>query len=101
MEHLGRFYLPTICPLMWEGEENIAQKYPAEGEKAIPKLLEKLKDNSTAVRWYAAYALTEIAKYKPNKQNELVLIFKKFIRTEQNNGVRNVYAKALKEIDKQ
>lgn len=78
----------------------IAQKYPREVEKAIPKLLGNLKDKSTVVRWCAAFALTEIAKYNMGKQRELVEIFQRLITTEQNNGVRNVYIKALKYIDR-
>jgi len=51
---------------------NIAQKYPVQVEKAIPKLLGNLKDRSTVVRWCAAYALAEIARYNTGKQRELV-----------------------------
>lgn len=86
------------CP---ESLGNMAPKYSHEVGKAIPKLLGNLKDKSTVVRWCAAFALTEIAKYNSEKQKELVGIFQKLIKTEQNNGVRNVYIKALKEIDKQ
>ena len=86
------------CP---ESLGNIAQKHPDKVEKAIPKLLENLKDKSTVVRWCAAFALTEIAKYNHKKQKELATIFNRLVKTEQNNGVRNVYVKALKEIDKQ
>jgi hypothetical protein len=86
------------CP---EAIGNLAPKYPQEVEKAIPKLLGNLNDGSTVVRWCAAFALTEIAKYNLEKQEELVGIFLGLITTEQNNGVRNVYIKALKEIDKQ
>jgi hypothetical protein len=86
------------CP---ESIGNIAQKYPYKVEKAIPKLLENLKDKSTVVRWCAAFALAEIAKNNSEKQKELVLIFQKLINTEQNNGVRNVYYKALKDMDQQ
>jgi hypothetical protein len=86
------------CP---ESIGNIAAKYPKQVEKAIPKLLENLKDKSTVVRWCAAYALTEIAKYNLGKQKEMVTIIQKLIKTEQNNGVRNVYVKALVKIEKQ
>lgn len=85
------------CP---ESIGNIARKYPDKVEKAIPKLLDNLKDKSTVVRWCAAYALTEIAKYNHHKQEELVITFNKLIKTEKNNGVRNVYVKALKDIRK-
>ena len=86
------------CP---ESLGYIAQKHPEKVEKAIPKLLENLKDKSTVVRWCAAFALTEIAKYNHEKQGELVTIMKQLIKTEQNNGVRNLYSKALQEIEKQ
>lgn len=86
------------CP---EAIGNLAPKYPHEVEKAIPKLLGNLNDGSTVVRWCAAFALTEIAKYNLEKQKELTRMFLGLIATEQNNGVRNVYIKALKDIDKQ
>lgn len=85
------------CP---EAIGNIARKHPHAVEKAIPKLLENLKDESTVVRWCAAYALTEIARYNMDRQEELVGIFHKLIAAEQNNGVRNVYLKALKNMDR-
>ena len=86
------------CP---ESLGNIASEYPYKVEKAIPKLLENLKDKSTVVRWCAAFALAEIAKYNSEKRRELVAIFQRLITIEQNNGVRNVFVKALKVIDKQ
>lgn len=86
------------CP---ESLGYIAKKYPDKVEKAIPKLLENLKDKSTVVRWCAAFALTEIAKNNSRKQKELIEKFQKLIKTEQNNGVKNVYVKAIKEVDKQ
>jgi hypothetical protein len=86
------------CP---EAIGNIAQKYPREVEKAIPKLLENLKEKSTVVRWCAAFALTEIAINNKERQSELAGIIRDLIKTEQNNGVRNVYVKALKVIERQ
>ena len=85
------------CP---ESIGNIARKYPYDVEKAIPKLFRNYNDKSTVVRWCAAYALSEIAKYNLKRQNELVQKFKEFVKTEKNNGVRNVFIKAIKEIDK-
>ncbi|MBU0528871.1 hypothetical protein KKF86_03835 [bacterium] len=85
------------CP---ESIGNIAKKYPEKVEKAIPNLFKNLKDKSTVVRWCAAFALTEIAKYNSNKQKELAMKFHELIETEKNNGVKNVYIKALKEIKK-
>jgi hypothetical protein len=79
---------------------NLAQKYPEEVGKAIPKLLINTKDKSTVVRWCAAFALTEIAKYNPKLQKDLILKFNVMVKTEQNNGVKNVYLKVLKILEK-
>lgn len=85
------------CP---ESIGNLAKKYPEEVEKAIPKLMINTDDKSTVVRWCAAYALTEIAKYNSKIQNELVNRFIKIIKKENNNGVKNVYIKTLKKLQK-
>jgi hypothetical protein len=79
---------------------NLAQKYPEEVEKAIPKLLINTKDTGTVIRWCAAYALSEIAKYNTKVQKELISKIKEIIEKEENNGVKNVYLKALKVIEK-
>lgn len=86
------------CP---EAIGNMARKHPDKVEKAIPKLLENLEDRSTVVRWCAAFALTEISKYNLKRQRELTSKFQSLIKTEKNNGVRNVYIKALKAMEKQ
>jgi len=86
------------CP---ESIGNIAKSYPDKVEGAIPKLFKNLKDDSTVVRWCAAYALAEIAKYNKKRQKDLINKFIELIETEKNNGVRNVLKKALKDIEKQ
>ena len=79
---------------------NIAQKYPNEVERAVPNLLANTEDKSTVVRWCAAYALTEIIKSNPKIRKELVPKIEELLKNEKNNGVRNVYLKALKTISK-
>ena len=79
---------------------NMAQKFSQEVEKAVPKLFINTKEESIVVRWCAAFALTEIAKYNPKLQKELISQFNKILKKETNNGVRNVYLKALKIIEK-
>jgi hypothetical protein len=74
---------------------NLAQQYPKEVEKAIPKLWVNTKDKSTVVRWCSAFALTEIAKNNPELQEELIPKFKNYVKQEKNNGIKNVYTKAL------
>jgi hypothetical protein len=52
------------------------------------------------VRWSAAFAMTEIAKSSQDSQKELVPKFNKILKKEDNNGVRNVYLKYLKQLDR-
>lgn len=81
---------------------NIAKKYPKEAQKAVPNLLKNTienKDNTTVIRWCAAYALSEIAKSTKNK--ELIKRIEIISKKENNNGVKNVYIKALKTIEKE
>lgn len=79
---------------------NLAQKYPDETVEAVPKLLINAKDDSTVVKWCAAFALGEIAKNNLSIQDSLVLKITEIANAERNNGVRNVYLKAIKKIKK-
>jgi len=79
---------------------NMAQKFPDKVEKAIPKLLMNTEDESTVVRWCAAFALSEIVKNDPKVRDNLVPKIEGIIKEEKNNGVKNVYVKALKAINK-
>jgi hypothetical protein len=78
---------------------NLARKYPSEVEKAIPRLLVNTKDKSTVVRWCAAFALTEIAKGNPAIRKELGSKIEEIVQNEKNNGVKNVYLKALRSMN--
>lgn len=79
---------------------NLSVKYPAETEAAIPNLLINTKDDSTVVKWCAAYAISEIAKNNPATRASLVPKMNVIAEIETNNGVKNVYLKALKKIGK-
>jgi len=79
---------------------NVAQRFPEKVSKAVPKLLINTKDSGTVTRWCAAYALTEIAKTNLKLQKELIPKFTEILKREKNNGVRNVYLKALKITNK-
>ena len=76
------------CP---ESIGNLAQKYPDEVEKAIPKLMDNLMDKSTVVRWCAAYTLSEIIRSNEEARGELVPRIEEMLNREQNTGVKNVY----------
>ncbi|MHA1840240.1 MAG: HEAT repeat domain-containing protein [Candidatus Ranarchaeia archaeon] len=77
---------------------NIAREFPSIVEKAVPPLLVNTEDKSTVVRWCAAFALAEIAKNNQKLREELVPKIEIIVEKEQNNGVKNVYLKALKVI---
>jgi hypothetical protein len=82
---------------------NLAKKYPDKVTDAIPYLLRNTvenRTNTTVIRWCAAFGLSEIAKHNPKAQKDLVPKIKEIIKKEKNNGVRNVYIKALKSIEK-
>ncbi len=77
---------------------NLSKKYPIEAEKAIPKLLINTKDESTVVKWCAAFATSEIAKNNTSAQSMLLPKMQEIAEAEKNNGVKNVYLKAIKKI---
>jgi hypothetical protein len=85
----------------WEAARvlgNVAHQYPAEASRAVPKLFDNIGDSGTVVRWSTAYALSEIAKADPRSRKELIPKFREILRKEKNNGVRNIYVKALELI---
>lgn len=89
--------------MKWDAAEsigNMSKWFPKEVEKAIPNLLINTKDEGTVVRWSSAFALSEIAKNNPAIRNELVQKIDALVKAETNNGVKNVYLKALKIIRK-
>jgi hypothetical protein len=86
-----------------EAMGHLAKKYPDRVVAAIPHLLENTienKVNTTVIRWCAAFAISEIVKYNPHIQRELVPKMKELLEKEKNSGVRNVYVKALKISEK-
>jgi hypothetical protein len=93
--------LPRVKWGIPEAIGNMARKYPDETAKAVPYLLQNTTDetqNTTVIKWCAAFALAEIAKYNTKTRKELLLIFNEITKRETNNGVKNVYLKAMKSI---
>jgi len=78
---------------------NLASKYPDKVEKSTKKLFLNTKDEGTVVRWSVAFALTEIAKSNTKLQKKLVKKLNQIVKEESNNGVKNVYLKALKILE--
>lgn len=104
-------HLPDIMGLInhkapkvkWESSRvvaNLASKYPDRTAGAIPMLLANTTDKGTVVRWSAAFALGEILKSSVKERKALLGKVEKILKTEKNNGVRNVYLKAMKAVNK-
>lgn len=96
--------LPRLKWGVPEAIGNMAKDYPDKIAKAIPNLLKNTTDdkiNTTVIKWCAAFALSEIAKHNSKTRKQLLPIFERIIKSEKNNGVKNVYVKALKTIEKE
>jgi len=96
------YELPRVKWGVSEAIGNLARKYPEKVSDAIPYLLKNTTDektNTTVIKWCAAYGLTEIAKNHPKTREKLLPEFEKILKREKNNGVKNVYLKALKKIN--
>ena len=96
--------LPRVKWGVPEAIGNMAKKYPDKAAKAIPYLLKNTTDdkiNTTVIKWCAAFALSEIAKHNIKTRKQLLPIFEEIIKSEKNNGVKNVYVKALKVIERE
>ena len=53
------------------------------------------------VRWSSVYALGEIAKFNTTNQKNIIERLEELMENEKNNGVKNVFNKAHKDIEKQ
>jgi len=96
--------LPRVKWGVPEAIGNMAKDFPEQAAQAIPSLLKNVTDNkanTTVIKWCAAFALGEIAKHNPKTRTQLLPMFEKLIKSEKNNGVKNVYLKAIMAIDKE
>ena len=97
-------YLENKAPrVKWECARiiaNLSLKFSDKTERAIPALLKNAKDKGTVVRWSTAFALGEIAQNNPKAAEILLPKMNGLVKKESNNGVKNVYLKALRVIGK-
>jgi hypothetical protein len=87
----------------WESSRiigNLAAEHANKIEAAIPALLANTEAEGTVVRWSAAFALDRIARHSPKRRAALLDLFREIIETEENGGVRKIYEKALKDLQK-
>lgn len=100
-------YLPEVVRRLedkaprvkWEAARvigNVAASFPVETAKAVDNLLVNTADKGTVVRWSTAFALGEI--FKSTKDRSLFRRIETLSNKETNNGVKNVYIKALKAV---
>ena len=85
----------------WEAAEIVGLSAAAAPEKcaaAIMPLLKNTEAEGTVARWSAAFALTEIALNNLAACEQLVAVFEKIIKSDESNGVKKIYQKALKQL---
>ncbi len=98
------YELPRVKWGVAETIGNMAKYYPDKVAKAIPNLLKNTTDdniNTTVIKWCAAFALSEIAKHNSKVRKNLLPVFENIIKKEKNSGVKNLYVKVLKAIEKE
>lgn len=79
---------------------NMASDFPTEVSDAIESLIANSKDEGTVVRWSAAYALSRIVVLQPYADSALLQRVETICQSEEDNGVRGQYEKALKKLRK-
>jgi len=85
----------------WEAAEIIglsAAGAPGKCVAAVGPLLKNTESEGTVARWSAAFALTEIALNNPAIREQLLPVFEKIVQSDESNGVKKIYQKALKQL---
>ena len=83
---------------------NLAKQYPEKAAEAILSLLRNTvenEENTTVIRWCAAYALSEIVKYNREARQGLLPKIRGIAEKESNHGVKGVYLRAFRAIEKE
>lgn len=87
----------------WESAKviaGIAHLYPDKLDNAIGNLLTSAECPGTVVRWSAALALGEIIKLQTKRHNDdLIPAIQAVVGREEDNGIKKIYAAALKEVE--
>lgn len=79
---------------------NLAAAFPDAVKEALPSLMANTTDEGTVVRWSAAYALSRIIVLPDYAKSGLYDELLQLAETEQDNGVKSQYEKALKKAEK-
>jgi len=77
---------------------NLAAVFPDKAGLAVPALLLNADDEGTVIRWSAAYGLTRIAEANVKLRPGLVKKIESIVKSETNNGVKNIYLKSMKKL---
>jgi HEAT repeat protein len=86
----------------WESAKvigNMASRFPKKMAEAVPLLMRNSSHEGTVVRWSAAFALCEILKSGYNGKTPLINELERIYDREEQNGVRQIYAKAFKKMN--
>lgn len=89
--------------VIWESSKvigNTAKIFPDLALEVVGKLLANAEYNGTVVKWSTAYALSEIYLLKTAINADLEPALKNIADREENNGVKNIYLKAFKKMEK-
>jgi hypothetical protein len=89
--------------IKWESArviKNIAHLFPNKLDEAIKNLLINSEHPGTVVRWSAAIALAEIAGMKIKKYSDLITAMEAILKREDQNSIKKIYSKALKNTKK-
>lgn len=87
----------------WESARvigNTAHLHTALLDEAIKGLLNNTADKGTVVRWSAAYALAQITALGTGRNKDLLPAMEAIASREDNNGVKKIYLRALKKLQK-
>lgn len=104
-------YLPLVIPYIASANNscrreasrivgNLAATFPEEVGESIPYLMANTADESTVVRWSAAYALSRIVVLPSYAHSGLYDELQQLSATETEHGVKSQYDKALKKAAK-
>ena len=89
--------------IKWESTKvigNTAKFHTENLGKATANQLENTSHEGTAVRWSAAYALSEILNLNHDSSSNLLETLKTICDKEEKNSIKKIYQKAIKTAEK-
>jgi len=72
---------------------NTAHLFPGQLETVVPKILENTANESTVVRWSAAFALSRIMQCQTPLNKELIPAVESILKREKDTAIRKILTK--------